>query len=148
MNLLTLLKKSSTEKIIFSTVSNSNAKVFNNRPGFPKAEQVARRYFVKKLFLKIPQNSQENTCARVSFLINFIHRTPTFAASVQAEWFFSIIRFSLSWSYKLHRNVSSRIIFEIKFFEIIIIPIKINFFKKFSPKFEWRSYFNQLINQL
>ena len=30
---------------------------------------VAQRCSVKKLFLKISQNSQENTCARVSFLI-------------------------------------------------------------------------------
>ena len=34
-----------------------------------KAEGVARRCSVKNLFLKISQNSQENTCARVSFLI-------------------------------------------------------------------------------
>ena len=32
-------------------------------------EAVARSYSVKKVFLKISQNSQENTCARVSFLI-------------------------------------------------------------------------------
>ena len=32
-------------------------------------EAVARRCFVKKVFLEMPQNSQENTCARVSFLI-------------------------------------------------------------------------------
>ena len=32
-------------------------------------EAVVLRYFVKKVFLKISQNSQENTCARVSFLI-------------------------------------------------------------------------------
>ena len=32
-------------------------------------EAVAQRWSVKKLFLKISQNSQENTCARVSFLI-------------------------------------------------------------------------------
>ena len=32
-------------------------------------EVVSRRCSVKKMFLKISQNSQENTCARVSFLI-------------------------------------------------------------------------------
>ena len=31
--------------------------------------QVTRRYSVKKMFLKISQNSQENTCARVSLLM-------------------------------------------------------------------------------
>ena len=33
-------------------------------------EAVAQRCSVKKVFLEISQNSQENTCARVSFLIN------------------------------------------------------------------------------
>ena len=32
-------------------------------------EAVAQRCSIKKVFLKISQNSQENTCARVSFLI-------------------------------------------------------------------------------
>ena len=32
-------------------------------------EAVVQRYSVKKIFLKISQNSQENLCARVSFLI-------------------------------------------------------------------------------
>ena len=34
-----------------------------------KLEAVAQRCSVKKVFLEISQNSQENTCARVSFLI-------------------------------------------------------------------------------
>ena len=34
---------------------------------FRNAEPVARRFSVKKMFLEISQNSQENTCARVSF---------------------------------------------------------------------------------
>ena len=33
------------------------------------AEAVSQRCFVKKVFLKISQNSQEKTCDRVSFLI-------------------------------------------------------------------------------
>ena len=36
---------------------------------FRCAEAVTRRCSVKNLFLKISKNSQENTCARVSFLI-------------------------------------------------------------------------------
>ena len=35
---------------------------------FVNSEAVIRRCSVKKVFLKISQNSQENTCARVSFL--------------------------------------------------------------------------------
>ena len=34
-------------------------------------EEIARRCSVKKVFLEISQNSQENTCSRVSFLIKF-----------------------------------------------------------------------------
>ena len=33
------------------------------------SEAVAWRCSVENVFLEIPQNSQENTCARVSFLI-------------------------------------------------------------------------------
>ena len=36
---------------------------------FHLTETVARMCSVKKVFLEISQNSQENTCARVSFLI-------------------------------------------------------------------------------
>ena len=38
--------------------------------GFIVKEAVVQRCSVKKVFLEISQNSQENTCARVSFLIN------------------------------------------------------------------------------
>ena len=34
-----------------------------------ESEAVVRRYSVEKVFLEISQNLQENTCARVSFLI-------------------------------------------------------------------------------
>ena len=33
------------------------------------AEAVAKRWSVKKVFLDIPENSEENTCVRVSFLL-------------------------------------------------------------------------------
>ena len=72
------------------------------------SEAVAQRYSVKKVFFQISQNPQENTFARVSFLIkltckfikkealaevfsgefcenfkiNFFYRTPPVAASV------------------------------------------------------------------
>ena len=46
---------------------------------------------VEHMFLEISQNSEENTCARVSFLIKFqaehlFYRTPPVAASVGAEY--------------------------------------------------------------
>ena len=80
-----------------------------NTKNFNHPEAVAQRCYVKKVFLEISQNSQENTCARVSFLIKlqascnfikketlalvfscefcgiskntFIHRTPLVAVS-------------------------------------------------------------------
>ena len=59
---------------------------------FEKIEAVVQRCSVKKVFLEISQNSQENACARVSYLIKlqafceiskntFLHRTPLVAAS-------------------------------------------------------------------
>ena len=67
--------------------------------GFPEA--VTRKCSVKKVFLEILQNSQENTCTRVSFLVKrrlghnvfscelceiskntYSYRTPPVAASV------------------------------------------------------------------
>ena len=39
-------------------------------------EAVTQRCSVKKVFLEILQNSQENTCARVPFLIKFQAFTP------------------------------------------------------------------------
>ena len=46
--------------------------------GILKSEAVVRRCSVKKVFLEISQNSKENTCARVSFLIKFAsHRSAT-----------------------------------------------------------------------
>ena len=40
-----------------------------------RTEVVARRFSVKNVFLEILQNSQENTCARVSFLIKLQQNT-------------------------------------------------------------------------
>ena len=46
-------------------------------------EAVAKGCSAKKVFLKISQNSEENTCVRVSFYRTFIelYRTPPPAAS-------------------------------------------------------------------
>ena len=46
-------------------------------------EAVAQTCSVKKVFLEISQNSQENTCARVSFLIK-LQAPPLVAASVES----------------------------------------------------------------
>ena len=54
----TPFKKSTSEELLLMR------SVFLQSPG------VARSFSVKKVFLEISQNSLENTCARVSFLIN------------------------------------------------------------------------------
>ena len=45
---------------------------------YENTEAVVQRCSVKKLFLKISQNSQENTCARVSFLKKLQTETSNF----------------------------------------------------------------------
>ena len=40
-------------------------------------EAIVRRCSVKKVFLEISQNSRENTCARVTFLMKFIKKETT-----------------------------------------------------------------------
>ena len=38
---------------------------------FEPSEAVVWKFSVEKVFLEIPQNSQKNNCARVSFLIKW-----------------------------------------------------------------------------
>ena len=55
---------------------------------FRNAEAVARRCSVKKMFLEISQNSQGNTCARVSFLIKLQAKACRFIKKTLAQKFF------------------------------------------------------------
>ena len=50
-----------------------------------RTEAVAHTYSVKNMFLEISQNSQENTCARVSILIKFI-KIDTLAQVLSCEF--------------------------------------------------------------
>ena len=58
----------------------------STRTFFVTTEAVTRMCSVKEMLLKISKNSQESTCARVSFLVKLQagarHRTPPVAASV------------------------------------------------------------------
>ena len=56
------------------------------------SEAVAQRCFVKKVFLDISQNSQENTGARVSFLIKKHLRVAAYQKDKEksSEWFSDI----------------------------------------------------------
>ena len=49
-------------------VEHQKKKKIKTRSEEAIAESVVQRSSVKQVFLKISQNSQENTCARVSFL--------------------------------------------------------------------------------
>ena len=99
-------------------------------------EAVAQRCSVKKVFSEISQNSQENTCARVSILIKlfikketlaqvfscefceiskntFFYRTPLVAASVDLSIYFSIqlysrkLLFENSYPLMSYRNIEA-----------------------------------------
>ena len=65
------------------------------------SDAVMRRRSAKKLFLKILQNSQENICVEVSFLIklqaseHFLYRTPPVTASQFPRRFSKIFRCNL-----------------------------------------------------
>ena len=56
------------------------------------SEAVAQRCSVKKVFLDISQNSQENTCARVSFLIKKYLQVAAYQKDKEksSEWFSDI----------------------------------------------------------
>ena len=68
--------------------------------------------FCKKVFLKILRNSQEGSCARVSFLIKgtFFNRTPPVAASENPKWFqFPVRSKILHYSpFTAHKKLNSR----------------------------------------
>ena len=70
----TLLQNLSLKILSFSTITSA---IFRRLFEFVwdikvHTEAATRGVLYKKVFLKILQNSQENTCARASFLINFI----------------------------------------------------------------------------
>ena len=66
-----LVTTCSMRGVVFSDqfLMTKTLKPNSNNHGRFHAEAVARRCSVKKVFLQITQNSQENTCARICFLI-------------------------------------------------------------------------------
>ena len=52
---------------ILKSIENEMEFSLRNELALPETEALIHRCSVKKVFLKILQNSQENTCARVSF---------------------------------------------------------------------------------
>ena len=59
---------------MFDQVLNTLMLYQRNSLGIKQAEAVLRRCSVNKMFLKILQDSHENICAKVSFLIKFFKR--------------------------------------------------------------------------
>ena len=72
--------------VVFSPTFVADTKImFGYNIAAPEAAM--RRYSVEKVFLKHLQNSEDNACARASFLIKlqawgYIYRTPPVAASL------------------------------------------------------------------
>ena len=58
-------------------------------------EAVSRRYFLKKVFLEILQNSQENVCARASFLIEIFEFPVSFAKFLRTPFLREHLRWLL-----------------------------------------------------
>ena len=56
-------------KLLFIHNSEKTTPIYFQIVWYEIPEAVVPRYSVKKVFLKISQNSQENPCAKVSFLI-------------------------------------------------------------------------------
>ena len=71
------------------------------------SEAVTRRCFVEKLLLEILQNSQENTCARVSFLIKLQASTCNFIKKETLAQVFCILNCLLYHLFLLDRNYLS-----------------------------------------
>ena len=60
----------------------------------PQIEAATRDVLQKKLFFEILQNSQENTCARVSFLIKLQAWGNTFLQNTSGRLFLSALLFA------------------------------------------------------
>ena len=67
---------------------------------FHDTEAVARRCLVKKMFVEILENSQENTCVKVSFLIKL--QSPVAASH---DILFKEISAVLHWAKEVHLNL-------------------------------------------
>ena len=88
-------KKHLCVSLLFNKVAGLRpATLLKNRPylrcfpvnfsKFLRTEAVVRRCSIKKVFSEISQNSQENTCARDSFLIKL--QAPLVSASVRTPF--------------------------------------------------------------
>ena len=64
-----------------------NRKSLNFEIGDNVSEAAARGVLLKKMFLEISQNSQENTCARVSFLIKLQAKNTFFTEHLRVTAF-------------------------------------------------------------
>ena len=59
---------------------------YNYQTAKPSKEAFTRTCSVKKVFLKISQTLEENTCTRVSFLIKFSLKKETLVQVVSSEF--------------------------------------------------------------
>ena len=71
------LQKNRSENVFLKPTVNCR-KSIEKKVNVIQTEAVVQRCSVKEVFLKVPQNLQENTFARVSFLINLVASTWNF----------------------------------------------------------------------
>ena len=98
-----------TNRLCIYILLNINIEKLKIKAGIAKlshllSEAVVRRYSVKKGVHKISQNSQENTCARVSFLIKLQAQACSFIKKVTLAQVFSCKFFEFSKNIFLHRT--------------------------------------------
>ena len=67
-------KRNVVMEFVLMTLMKAIHKFFKTDPIPRLSEAVVQRCSVKKVFLEISQSSQENNCARASFLMNFIKK--------------------------------------------------------------------------
>ena len=104
-----------------------------------QTEAVVRRCSVKKVFLEISRNSQEITCARVSFLIKkkkFIKKetlAQVFSCKfLRTPFFIEHLRWLLLIRVKLNDNFAKFGIY------VITIVLRITFLRNYAIRNNWR----------
>ena len=108
------------------------------------SEAVVRRCSVKKVFLEISQNSQENTCARVSFLVKLQASSLQFYF-IKKETLAQVISCEFC---KIYKNTSGGCFYHLsKYFDFMVTMLIRCVFKwTISVKYLLHLYFPQFQN--
>ena len=104
----------------------------------PITEAATRGVLCKKVFLEISQNSQENTCGRVSFLINLQARPATLLKKRRWHRYFPV-NFAKFLRTTFLQNFSVRLLLQLK--SLQLKTFKINALLFFLLTRTWKSFY-------